>query len=252
MFIIIGGDGKEYGPVTTDQIRTWITAGRANLDTKAKALGSEEWRRLGDYAEFGGMTDTPPVIPPLPGTTSDFPRANAPIAATATVPLADRGSRLGARAIDWAIELVCSIPGAIILGSELLKIVVEASRGQSPDISQLDIPKLALGAIVLGGAWLALLVVQVWLLATRGQSIGKLLVGVRIVRFADGGKAGIVYAWLLREVPMTFIGMVLGFVPFIGPVMIRPAFHVTDWCMIFRDDQRCLHDLIAGTKVVRA
>jgi hypothetical protein len=64
MFTIIGGDGKEYGPVTTEQIRTWLAGGRANLDTKAKAAGSEEWRRLGDYAEFNG-TSVPPPPPPV-------------------------------------------------------------------------------------------------------------------------------------------------------------------------------------------
>lgn len=52
MFTIIGGDGKEYGPATVEQIRDWIAAGRANLETKAKAAGSDEWRRLGDYVEF--------------------------------------------------------------------------------------------------------------------------------------------------------------------------------------------------------
>ena len=39
---------------------------------------------------------------------------------------------------------------------------------------------------------------------------------------------------------------------FIGPLLLRPAFFITDWCMIFRDDRRCLHDLIAGTRVVKA
>jgi len=65
MFIIIGGDGKEYGPVTVDQVRTWIAGGRANLDTKAKAVGSNEWQRLGDFPEFSassGGTATPPSV----------------------------------------------------------------------------------------------------------------------------------------------------------------------------------------------
>jgi hypothetical protein len=60
MFIIIGGDGKEYGPVSAEQVRTWITSGRANLTTKAKAAGSEEWRTLGDFPEFTGSSATPP------------------------------------------------------------------------------------------------------------------------------------------------------------------------------------------------
>ena len=35
MFTIIGGDGKEYGPVNTEQLRAWIAAGRANCSAKA-------------------------------------------------------------------------------------------------------------------------------------------------------------------------------------------------------------------------
>jgi uncharacterized membrane protein len=61
MFIIIGGDGKEYGPVSTEQIRAWLAGGRANLDTKAKAVGTEEWRRVGDFAEFSGAGSPPPA-----------------------------------------------------------------------------------------------------------------------------------------------------------------------------------------------
>jgi uncharacterized RDD family membrane protein YckC len=48
------------------------------------------------------------------------------------------------------------------------------------------------------------------------------------------------------------IGIVAGLIPILGPFLLRPAFHIVDWCMIFRDDQRCLHDLIAGTRVVQA
>ncbi len=88
MFIIIGGDGKEYGPVTADQVRTWIKAGRANLDTQAKALGSEDWRRLADYVEFNPPTDAPPVIP----STSFHPPAPAAIATAPDTSLADQGN----------------------------------------------------------------------------------------------------------------------------------------------------------------
>ena len=105
---------------------------------------------------------------------------------------------------------------------------------------------------MLGLCWLALLVVQVWMLTTRGQSIGKRITGIRIVRVEDGSKPGIVHAWVLREFLVTMIGIVAGMIPFIGPFILRPAFHITDWCLIFRDDQRCLHDLIASTRVVRA
>lgn len=65
MYTIIGGDGKEYGPVTTEQVRTWIAAGRANLDTQAKAVGTEGWRRLGDFPEFSQAAAPAPA--PAPG-----------------------------------------------------------------------------------------------------------------------------------------------------------------------------------------
>ncbi len=75
MFTIIGGDGKEYGPVSVEQIRAWLAGGRANLDTKAKAVGTEEWRRLGDFPEFSGAAATPPP-PPVAGGAVD-PKAYA-------------------------------------------------------------------------------------------------------------------------------------------------------------------------------
>jgi uncharacterized RDD family membrane protein YckC len=239
MFIIIGGDGKEYGPVTAEQIRAWIAAGRANLDTKAKAVGTEEWRRVGDFAEF----TSPGGPPPLTGV--------APTAAGETQ-LADAGTRLMARLIDWVIEIAVSIPGLIILGTELMRILPMVAQGRTPELSQLNLPRIILGACVIAVCTLGLLVVQVWLLTTRGQSIGKRVMSVRIVLATDGGKPGIVHAWLLRELVITCIGVVLGLIPFIGPLMLRPIFHLVDWCFIFRADRRCVHDLIANTRVLKA
>lgn len=240
MFTIIGGDGKEYGPATAAQIRSWIAAGRANLATKAKAAGTEDWRTLGDFPEFTTFGEAPPVI-------------GSPAAAAAyadATPLADRGMRLLARVIDWAIELACSIPGLLYLGPEFLQMLTAAMQGHEPDLQQLDMTRIAIGGLMLFGGWLLVLVIQVWLLSTRGQSIGKLITRIRIVRI-DGSSAGIVHAWLMREALVTIIGVMLGMLPFIGPILLRPSFHVTDWCMIFRADQRCLHDLIAGTKVIK-
>lgn len=60
MFTIIGGDGKEYGPATVEQIRAWIGDGRANLDTQARRTGEDQWRRLGDYPEFSSTGEPQP------------------------------------------------------------------------------------------------------------------------------------------------------------------------------------------------
>ena len=251
MFTIIGGDGKEYGPATADQIRSWITAGRASLETKARAVGSEEWRPLRDYAEFSGSTPSFPPgagIPPVSGTGSFTASAGT---GTGTDPqLAERGSRLVARLIDWVLSTLSLAPGAMMMSGEFMKLLTAAMRGEPMDFQSVDATRLAAGSAVLLGGWLFLLVIQVVLITTRGQSIGKLALRLRVVKL-DGSPAGIVHGWMLREAVMTIIGMFVGFVPMLG-VVLRLGFHGTDWCMIFRQDQRCLHDLIAGTKVVKA
>ena len=78
MFTIIGGDGKEYGPVTLEQVRNWVADGRANHDTQAKRAGDEQWRRLGDFAEFNemGTLQHPPAPDPTPAVASIVPNGS--------------------------------------------------------------------------------------------------------------------------------------------------------------------------------
>lgn len=53
MYKIIGADQKEYGPVTADQIRQWIAEGRANGQTLICLDGTQDWRPLETFPEFG-------------------------------------------------------------------------------------------------------------------------------------------------------------------------------------------------------
>ena len=45
MYYMIGGDGREYGPVSADQIRQWLIEGRANGGTLIRADGETAWVR---------------------------------------------------------------------------------------------------------------------------------------------------------------------------------------------------------------
>jgi len=49
---IIGGDQKEYGSVSAEDMRRWIAEGRLNSQTLAKAEGDVEFRPLGGFPEF--------------------------------------------------------------------------------------------------------------------------------------------------------------------------------------------------------
>lgn len=62
MYKIIGADQKQYGPISSDQIRQWISEGRVNGQTMACAEGSDEWKPLAQFAEFGFTAN-----PPRPG-----------------------------------------------------------------------------------------------------------------------------------------------------------------------------------------
>ena len=51
MFNIIGADGKQYGPVTADQVRQWVREGRAKFLTQFPSIALPEvQRRLADPA----------------------------------------------------------------------------------------------------------------------------------------------------------------------------------------------------------
>ena len=85
-YLIIGGDGKEYGPVSESDVRHWIQQGRADGNTRIKEANAEDWSRLRDLKEFEPSlapstdpTSAPNInTPPLQdGTPPQIPQATA-------------------------------------------------------------------------------------------------------------------------------------------------------------------------------
>ena len=76
---IIGGDGKEYGPISTEGVTNWLQEGRANGDTRIKEVGAEEWQCVRDLPEFASAFSTaitePPAGPVTPNPVAgQFPQ----------------------------------------------------------------------------------------------------------------------------------------------------------------------------------
>lgn len=80
-------------------------------------------------------------------------------------------------------------------------------------------------------------------LAKRGQTVGKMLGGIRIVDNDTGEILPLGRLFFLRLVPIQIANMI----PIAGQV-----FNLIDALMIFGSERRCLHDRIANTKVIVA
>lgn len=144
------------------------------------------------------------------------------------VALAGRGLRLVGAIIDTVILLVLWW----VMGK------LTPLNIYSPQMAQAGALTLA-GYGLVGVLLFAL--VNGWLLATRGQTLGKMLLGMRITR-RDGTAADV-----LRLVGLRYgVGALITVVPIVGMV-----YSLVDALMIFRADRRCIHDLIADTIVVK-
>jgi len=68
LYKIIGGDQKEYGMISAEDMRKWIAEGRLNTQTLAKAEGDEEFRPLGGFPEFVDALAAAAAEPTQPAT----------------------------------------------------------------------------------------------------------------------------------------------------------------------------------------
>ena len=71
---IIGGDLKQYGPVSADDVRKWIAEGRLNAQSLVQVYGDIEWKQLSEFPEFADVWAAAPAAtsapPPSPSPTN--------------------------------------------------------------------------------------------------------------------------------------------------------------------------------------
>jgi uncharacterized RDD family membrane protein YckC len=155
-----------------------------------------------------------------------------------TLVLADRGTRLGAKILDGFILLGSVGVASAIMIPQLLRIR-QAERAGLPHSPVA--PFVAIAAVLMIGC-LCLWVWNVILLHRYGQTIGKRILKIKIVR-VDGSRVSLWRIIGLRWLPTT----VLSAIPIIGYV-----FRFLDPLLIFRNSRQCLHDQIADTIVVKS
>ncbi len=145
--------------------------------------------------------------------------------------LASRSKRFLGALIDNVSMLLNLLPGmAIMIGG-----VIASSSTGGPDAG---VPFLigGLGLMVLG--MLVTAGIQIYLIAVSSQSIGKYFLKMQVIDFNTHQPSPFLQCFLLRSV----IG--------VGLLSQVPFYAIIDACFIFREDYRCIHDLIGNSIVV--
>ena len=155
-----------------------------------------------------------------------------PVDAADSAGLADRGTRLGAAIIDVIIMLAVMMP-VMYLGGYFRATMEAAAAGEQPSIGYTLMWSLV--------GLLVFVAVQFVPLNQSGQTWGKRILGIRIADMA-GGKPSIGTLLLKRYLPI----QVVSSIPLLGALI-----GLVNVLLIFRDDRRCGHDLVAGTQVLK-
>lgn len=162
------------------------------------------------------------------------------------IPLASRSSRFVAYILDGFIYLmpfIIVVAAIFVLEGGLSLEIFESEEAMEDFVMNLATSPFVyayLGVMLLTP--LLILIINIVLLVRNGQTIGKRLMKIRIVR-KDYSRAGFWRIVLLRYIVMGLIGGI----PIIG-LFIQLA----NYLFIFGKARRCLHDYIADTIVVDA
>jgi len=162
MYWMIGGDGREYGPVSADQLGEWVAEHRANGQTQVRRDGETAWQPLAALPEFadalrdaaGHHAVPPPPPPPLPGEAAPVVGAGMPgqleiggcLGRAWSLLMANLGLIIGACLLFWGLRRLLGylcigvIVNPILLGplmAGLSLIVLKRARQQPTHITEM-------------------------------------------------------------------------------------------------------------------
>ncbi|WP_438012721.1 RDD family protein [Psychrobacter raelei] len=269
MQIYLARNQVQAGPYTLTELNNMLATGQVDLSDLMWHAGMEQWQQVGEmtqgknhYNPNGSISSVPPKrvsVAELYGkkeshsTTS--PSGNKPFninkpvslkkqtaSMAAPTQLASISNRVFAVLLDALLFLACYLPFLSGLNYDFAKIT--ATNGDMEKMTQLaqSVPEhlSSMTSIM----FLALFAIQLILLLRRGQTIGKLVNGIRIVDEQSKKLASATQVILMRSV----ITSALYILPMVGPMILLADFVV----MTINKERRSIHDRIAKTRVVKA
>lgn len=220
---IIGSDGREYAAASLDELRAWIEEGRVGAGTWVWHGEEQRWQPASAWPELKwDLPSAPPVMPPPP---------EAPALVNAEFPI-----RVAAFLVDLfilaALFSLVTLPWADTyreLQEAALRESVKAAKDH-PDLTVV----LRFYAVFFATFLPLRLAYFVGFHGALGATPGKLLFGLRVVRL-DGE-------------PLSF-ARALG--RFFAEMVSLSAMGVGYLVASLHPERRALHDLVAGTRVIR-
>ncbi|KQG72631.1 RDD family protein, partial [Acinetobacter baumannii] len=211
MQIYLARNNQQAGPYTLEQLNQMLASQQVLLTDLAWHEGMTEWKALGEltqgklvyqptgYSAFSANTNTPY------NETIQHIRVE-----TKTHELASISSRALAKIIDLLLWLpIAAIPSFFFNEAQYKQLFELQKQMQSAEVASTKAAELQqqLFTLIPIEAWHTMLLyvaimlaIQAFLLTKFGQSIGKKIVGIRIVDAETNGKVNLTRIFLLRSV----------------------------------------------------
>lgn len=250
MQIYLARNNQQAGPYTLEQLNQMLASQQVLLTDLAWHEGMTEWKALGEltqgklvyqptgYSAFSANTNTPY------NETIQHIRVE-----TKTHELASISSRALAKIIDLLLWLpIAAIPSFSLMKLNINNFLSYKNRCNlqvaSTKAAELQQQLFTLIPIE---AWhtmllyvVIMLAIQAFLLTKFGQSIGKKIVGIRIVDAETNGKVNLTRIFLLRSVVFIILNL-----------LFMPISTIIDYAFALGQKRQALHDKIARTKVIK-
>lgn len=249
MQIYLARNNEQAGPYTLEQVNSMLASGQVVLSDLAWHEGLDNWQTLGQLTggqlHYNPRGATSPFVSPAslypsasPTSTPVHLSKNNPVG---TAPIASIGKRLLGAVIDNLLTLLAMFPALQHLDFEAL----ENSSGTMTDMQTIISQSVPDHSMMLtGGIMLGVLLVQAFLIITRGQSVGKIIMNTRIVDKTTRIKTGVMNSFVIRTLLINFAYQL----PAIGIIVLL----VDLGMMLFSEQRVSLHDRLAQTLVVEA
>ncbi|MDE2419561.1 MAG: RDD family protein [Gammaproteobacteria bacterium] len=264
MQIYLARNNEQAGPYTLEQVNAMLANTQIVLTDLAWHEGMETWLPLGQLTG-GKMVYNPSnsaassTIAPFKTSASitvlsDKLKTNERLANGAII--ADVSKRIWASLVDFMILLIVteivfnmSMPLAAIhkiqsMGYSQLQTFINESKTGDADHMWTVLTSLIPAQVFLYTliAVILVTVIQLGLVASHGQTIGKMLFKIRIVDMSTGQKAPLMRSVVIRSILFKYLGYLI----------TNFLLLMIDFVFLFTKNNCTLHDRLAKTIVVDA